>query len=218
MLDTWFDPLALAIVLMGTLIATFLRCGAADVRIAISAAYGLLHKPFDIAQAKAALAIQIREIADDGFLRAEPHHFGDNEFDILSDLIISQRSIQSLHTEHLKFKDARLKAAETAVSVFDRAAELAPILGLAGTLTALAQAQGSTVAETDIVAAVSMAVITTLYGLVAANAIFAPLGSAIARQSHREEIDRQNVLEWLAEGIRRTSGSDAEATERRAAA
>ena len=39
-----------------------------------------------------------------------------------------------------------------------------------------------------------MAVVTTLYGLIAANFIFAPLGNAIARKSRREESDREEVL------------------------
>lgn len=218
MLETWFDPDALAIVLLGTLAATLLRCGAADCRVAIGALRGLLEKPFDVPQAKAALTIQIREIADDGFLRAEPQHFGDREFDSLSDLIISQRSIQSLHGEHLKFKEARVATAQTAIRVFDRAAELAPILGLAGTLIALAQAQGTPATESGIVGAISMAVVTTLYGLVAANFLFSPLGSAISRKSCREELARENVLEWLASGIRKTGATEALSPARQTAA
>lgn len=218
MLETWFDPAAIVIVLIGTLAATLLRCGLADTRIAVGSLRGLLHAPFDPSQAKAALAVQIREIADDGFLRAEPHHFGDSEFDSLSDLIISQRSIQSLHGEHLKFKEARMSTAQTSTRVFDCAAELAPILGLAGTLIALAQGQEPIGDRPGIVGAISMAVVTTLYGLVAANFIFSPLASAISRNSRREELDRDNVLEWLARGIRRTCQTEGSLGERQSAA
>jgi chemotaxis protein MotA len=49
-----------------------------------------------------------------------------------------------------------------------------------------------------------MAVVTTLYGLLAANFLFAPLGAAVARKSRQEERDRDAVLEWLARGIRQT--------------
>ncbi|MCP2018860.1 MAG: MotA/TolQ/ExbB proton channel family protein [Erythrobacter sp.] len=204
MLETWFDPAAIAIVLVGTLIATLLRCGVADSRIALGALRGLFERAFDVARAKSELALQIREIADDGFIRAEPHHFGDSEFDSLSDLIISQRSIQSLHGEHQKFKEARLANAQTAVRVFDCAAELAPVLGLAGTLIALGQAQGAAAQDAGLVGAIAMAVVTTLYGLLAANFLFAPLGAAVARKSRQEERDRDAVLEWLARGIRQT--------------
>lgn len=204
MLETWFDPQAIAIVLAGTLAATLLRCGTADSRIALGALRGLLEPAFKIPQAKAELAVQIREIADDGFVRAEVHRFGDSEFDSLSDLIISQRSIDSLHAEHEKFKDARLATARTAIRVFECAAELAPVFGLAGTLFALGQAQGNGPQDSGLVGAISMAVVTTLYGLLAANFLFAPLGTAIARKSRQEEHDRDEVLEWLAHGIRKT--------------
>ena len=55
--------------------------------------------------------------------------------------------------------------------------------------------------------AIAMAVITTLYGLVAANFVFAPIGSAIGRKSRKEERDREAVLEWLEEGIRSTGAA-----------
>ena len=50
---------------------------------------------------------------------------------------------------------------------------------------------------------IAMAVVTTLYGLIAANFIFAPLGNAIARKSRREESDREEVLTWLEDSVRR---------------
>ena len=204
MLQIWFEPDAIAIVLFGTLAATVLRCGIADSRIAVASLRNFLERPFDVPQAKAELAVQIREIANDGFVRAEPRHFGDDEFDSLSDFIINQRSIKSLHGEHEKFKLVRLTHSQTAARVLDSAAELAPVFGLAGTLVALAQAPGAAPQENGLVGAIAMAVITTLYGLVAANFIFAPLGSAIARRSRREEQDRDEVLAWLEQGIRQT--------------
>lgn len=199
MLQTWFDPTAIAIVLVGTIAATVLRCGVADSRVALSALRGLFARPFSAARAKAELSLQIRGIADDGFVRAEARRFGDNEFDTLSNLMISQRSIQSLHGEHTKFRDARLASAETAMRVFATAAELAPVFGLAGTLIALGQPL-----EGSLAGAIGMAVVTTLYGLLAANFLFAPLGTAIARRSQQEEHDRDQVLDWLAEGVRGT--------------
>lgn len=218
MLETWFDPAAIAIVLVGTLAATLLRCGMSDCRVALGALRGLFQPAFNVARAKAELAVQIREIADDGFVRAEVHRFGDSEFDSLSDLMISQRSIQSLHGEHHRFKEARMAHADTAIRIFECAAELAPVFGLAGTLIALGQAQGGDSPDGGLVGAIAMAVVTTLYGLLAANFLFAPLASVIARKSRQEERDRDEVLEWLAHGIRKTGvAGDAAALRRDAA-
>jgi chemotaxis protein MotA len=102
--------------------------------------------------------------------------------------------------------------------VFDSAAELAPVLGLAGTLVALGQAQGAAAANSGIVGAISTAVVTTLYGLIAANFLFAPIGNAIARKARQEENDRDEVLDWLANGIARTAKPDAAPVAARAAA
>jgi len=200
-LETWIDPIAAMIVLAGTLAATLLRCGWRDVGIAVAALRGLFEAPFSVAKAKGRLSAQIRAIAEDGFVRAEPEHFGDSEFDSLSDLMISQRSIESLHNEHFKFKEARLHKAQTAITVLDRAAELAPVMGLAGTLLALGQAQGGLAQDGGFVAAISTAVATTLYGLIAANFLFSPLSSAVSRKWIREERHRDEVLEWLADGV-----------------
>ena len=51
--------------------------------------------------------------------------------------------------------------------------------------------------------------VTTLYGLVAANFLFSPIGNAIARRSRQEERDRDEVLEWLANGIQKAGKADA---------
>lgn len=207
MLENWIDPVAIAIVFMGTVAATLLRCGFADTRVALGAVRGMFQGAFDISTAKAELSKQIREIADDGFIRAEPHHFGDLEFDTITDIMIGQRSIQSIHGAHQSYKRQRLDIAQRAARTFESAAELAPVLGLAGTLFALGQAPGATTQGDSLVDAIAMAVVTTLYGLVAANFLFAPIAAAIARRSRQEERDRDEVLEWLAEGVRKAGGA-----------
>jgi chemotaxis protein MotA len=204
MLENWIDPVAIAIVFMGTIAATLLRCGFADMRVSLAALRGLFEPAFDASKAKAELSKQIREIADDGFVRAEPHHFGDVEFDSITDIMIGQRSIQSIHGAHQSYKQRRLDIAQRAARTFESAAELAPVLGLAGTLFALGQAPGATPKGDSLVDAIAMAVVTTLYGLVAANFLFAPIAAAIARRSRQEERNRDEVLEWLAEGVRKT--------------
>ena len=47
-----------------------------------------------------------------------------------------------------------------------------------------------------------MAVTTTLYGLILANFVFAPLSAAVARRSRAEEQARQGLLDWLEEAVR----------------
>ena len=209
----WFDPIAIGIVFLGTLAATVLRCGLVDARLAFATVRGLVRPAFDPVQARAEVAKQITEIASDGFLRAEPRHFGDQEFDRLADILISQRSAASLHDEHSKYRSRRADIASRAVRFLDCAAELAPVMGLAGTLIALGSSRGGgavTGAGADgLVESIAMAVVTTLYGLLAANFLFAPLSNAVQRRARAEERDRDAVLDWLEKGLRGIDGKSA---------
>ena len=43
-----------------------------------------------------------------------------------------------------------------------------------------------------------MAVLTTLYGLLLANLVLAPLARLVERAAAREERERQKIVDWLA--------------------
>jgi chemotaxis protein MotA len=197
-----FDPLSLGIVLGGTVAAVLLRCGWRDCSRALTAVAHLFARPFNSDGVRAELAVQIQEIDRDGLLRAQPHHFGDGEFDELSETLIRRRSVQSLYDEHERYRWRRAVLAGTAGRVLSEAADLAPILGLAGTLLSLSGL--STIAEGDYGRAIGMAVTTTLYGLVVANFLFAPLSAAVERRAQSEEKARQALLDWLAGAIERS--------------
>lgn len=196
------DPLSAAIVLGGTLAATLLRCGWRDVRAALRALAQLPSKPFDSVRVRSELAAQVREIGKNGILRAEPHSFGDGEFDDLSDALIRNRSITALYDEHERHRSRRQRAAETAARVLGEAAELAPVLGLAGTLVALGGFSAG--GDADYARSIGTAVVTTLYGLVFANFVFGPLAGAVGRRARAEEQERQELLEWLASAVERS--------------
>lgn len=208
LIDQWLDPIALGIVLGGTLLATLLRCGFAQARLAVGKVCALARPAFDPAQAKAELAKQIGAIRTQGVLRAEPVRSGDADLDSLAGTLATRRSLEQLHADHESHRRQRIEAARTAVHVFAHAAELAPVLGLAGTLVALGTmpsgSDASAASEVGMTGAIAMAVVTTLYGIAAANFLFGPLAAAIERRSEREERDRQAVLEWLEQAVRRT--------------
>jgi chemotaxis protein MotA len=197
-----FDLPSAAIVLGGTLAATLLRCGWRDCWCAIQAVANLFARPFDIERVRAELAVQVQDINRNGLLRAEPHHSGDGEFDELSEALIRHRSIRALYDEHERHRSRRSALAGTAGLALAEAADLAPVLGLAGTLLALGGLASSSI-DGQYGAAIGAAVTTTFYGLVAANFLFAPLSTAVERRARAEERRRQELLEWLAASIER---------------
>jgi chemotaxis protein MotA len=192
------DGPSAAIVLGGTLIATVLRSGFADCALALAKLAQLGRSHFDAAKVRAELAVQIQEIRKDGIYRAHPHHMDDAEFDEASDVLIASRSVAALVERHEAHKQRRLQDSERAAHTLAQAAELAPVFGLAGTLVSLSQLPAENLASGAFTGAIAMAVITTLYGLLVANLLLAPLARAIDRTAQAEEAQRQQVIDWLA--------------------
>lgn len=212
-----FDALSAAIVFGGTLAAVLLRCGWRDCAAAAQVIGHLFARRFDSERVRAELAVQIQEIMADGLVRAEPHRFGDGEFDELSEALVQHRSIQALYFDHERHSLRRAALAETAGRVLGEAAELAPVLGLAGTLLSLGGLSAAAV-DGDYGRAIGTAVTTTFYGLVAAHFIFAPLSGAVLRRADAEEEQRRVLLNWLADAVEHASPGKPRRAEPKAAA
>ena len=195
------DAPSAAIVFGGTALAATMRCGWRDGAAAVRSVAHLWQPQFDADHARAGLAIQVQGIAKDGILRAQPHHSGDAEFDEATDAMIERRSVGALLTAHESHRNRRLASSNRAVRFLAQAAELAPVFGLVGTLISLSQLPGDGLGKGAMTGAISMAVVTTLYGLLLANLILAPLARMVERAAEAEEAGRQGLTDWLASQI-----------------
>ncbi|VWX53033.1 MotA/TolQ/ExbB proton channel family protein [Novosphingobium sp. 9U] len=195
--ESLIDPLSATIVVGGTLVATFLRCGLADCRTAIGALFALRKPRFNAERARGELATHVQAIRRDGLVRAQSHHFGDPEFDEACDAMAQSHSLTALRDAHRSHRTKRQERARHAVDTFAQAAELAPVFGLAGTLISLSQLPSGGAASGDFTGAIGMAVLTTLYGLLLGNIVFAPLARVVERAAQAEERERQGVVDWL---------------------
>ncbi|MEZ5735682.1 MAG: MotA/TolQ/ExbB proton channel family protein [Novosphingobium sp.] len=197
------DPAAAAIVIGGTFVATILRCGFTDCGHALAGLARIGRPRFDAQGVRAELAVQVREIHRDGLLRVNPHQFGDREFDEATDALISRRSVPALLTAHERHKQRRLEVDRRAVQTLAQAAELAPVFGLVGTLYSLSQLAAVGIGKDAFAGAISTAVLTTLYGLLLANLVLAPLARIMERAASDEEKERQKIVDWLAGQVAR---------------
>lgn len=197
-LSTLIDGPSAAIVIGGTLLATVMRSGLDECVTTLKALAMLRRSRFDADEARAKLAAQVIEIRRDGVLRASAPRSGDAEFDDAAGAMIERRSIDALLERHEAFKAQRLAGAEVGVRTLAQAAEVAPAFGLVGTLVSLAQLPPGGIAQGDLMGAISMAVLTTLYGLLSANLVYAPLSRALERAAQVEEDARLRVIDWLA--------------------
>ena len=195
------DGSSAAIVFGGTAAATLLRCGLSDLRHTFHSLMHFGRNPFDADAVRAELAVQVQEINRDGLLRAQPHHYADREFDEATDALFGRRSVAALLAAHESHKARRQIASSRAVRTLAQAAELAPVFGLAGTLISLSQLPAEGIAKGAFAGAISMAVLTTLYGLLSANLLLAPLSRMIERAGAAEEAERQTVVDWLASQV-----------------
>ncbi len=195
------DGSSALIVFGGTALATVLRSGLSDCRVTLRKLVQLSSAPFDPERARGELAQQIQGIQRDGLLRAQPHHFGDSEFDEATDALITRRSVPALLAAHEAHKARRVSDSDRAVHTLAQAAELSPVFGLAGTLISLSQLPAAGAATGSFTAAISMAVVTTLYGLLGANLVLAPLARSIERKAQTEETHRQQVIDWIASQV-----------------
>lgn len=205
----WFDPLAVMVVFCGTPVAAALRGGWRDVRATWQSIAAILAPRFDAPRVKAQLSRQIVAIEEVGLLRARPFAVPDDEFERLANTVLRRRSLDMLMAAHQAFATARAARAEAAVRLLDCATDLAPVMGLAGTLIALGGAGGEAPAGDGIGLAVGQAVVTTIYGLFAANFLFAPLAAAIARRADDEATARTALATWLGEQLALSSRSNA---------
>lgn len=196
------DPQAAAIVIGGTLLASALRCGVRAAWGALRAAAGLFTKRFNREAVRADLAMQIQAIEQDGILRAELHISGDAAFDAASSALIRQRSLEAFHEEHERFRIRREQETERAVTLLHSIGELAPVLGLVGTLLALGSLSAGGMVIADYGRAIGTAVTTTLYGLILANFVAHPLCSRVQRRADAEEAERVELLQWMADNVR----------------
>jgi chemotaxis protein MotA len=86
---------------------------------------------------------------------------------------------------------ATMASRQQAASMLRRAAEVAPAMGLIGTLVGLVQMLGSLESPETIGPAMSVALLTTLYGALMANVVFLPLANKLERNAAVEQLTHQ---------------------------
>ncbi|MFT4025191.1 MAG: MotA/TolQ/ExbB proton channel family protein [Novosphingobium sp.] len=199
---SFIDARSAAVVFGGTFVATLMRCGLEDCRRALAAIAAIGRAPgFDADKVRAELAIQVQQIHAEGILRTPAHAMGDSEFDEVSGTLIGRRSVPALIATHEGHKARRMAFNNSAVRTLAQSSELAPVFGLAGTLLSLGLLPRTGISATDYASTISMAVLATLYGLLLANLVLAPLACIVNRRATAEEAERQKVLDWLADQV-----------------
>jgi chemotaxis protein MotA len=194
----FLDPLAIGIVLGGTLVSIVLRNQLRDVVHAAAALRTLWRKPFDaapllhqaaalerIAKRHGVLALD-RSVLDDPDMADAVHAAVDGATPDQVTAIVTARI------------DARADRHRAAIEVWTGAAEAAPAMGLIGTILGLVQMFAAMTDPDKIGAAMAVALLATLYGALVANLLAMPIASRLKRLARTEAAERQRLIAPLA--------------------
>lgn len=196
------DPVAATIVIGGSILATSARCGFGHTKDAAMQVLKLPTPSFKYARVRAALAPMVSDIKRSGLIRAQIVKSPDAAVNEGLEAMLRRRSFTAFLAHQQSHRELRLARRFRASESLDTAGELAPILGLTGTLIALSQLDPSQLADASaMTSAISTAILSTLYGLLLAHFVCHPLARAVERRSVREEDARAAVTDWLADHI-----------------
>jgi chemotaxis protein MotA len=196
-----FNLEGLMIVLGGTIAATLLQFSLSDVRASFQAIrLALAEVPVTSQERMAQLLELSRSVKERGVLVLE------EESELVSDeflrlglmLVVDGRPVEDirriLKTEIETSRNRVLRAAQ----VWETMGNFAPAMGLIGTLLGLIQLLGSLHDSAAVGPAMSMALVATLYGSVAANLCFFPLAGklrlVVQERDEKKSIAMEGVL------------------------
>tara|TARA_Y100000780_G_scaffold231177_1_gene255666 strand:+ start:182777 stop:183547 length:771 start_codon:yes stop_codon:yes gene_type:complete len=96
--------------------------------------------------------------------------------------------------------ESMMERHERTISILRRSAELAPAMGLIGTLIGLVQMLGNLSDPSAIGPAMAVALLTTLYGAILANMVFTPLASKMEKNS-RAEVELRRIYATTVQSV-----------------
>jgi chemotaxis protein MotA len=203
---TLFDPSALGIVIMGTVLATVARCGWREFGAALGTAGRLVRRGFRTEPNRRALALAATAIQREGARRADPALPPDRALALMLESYLRHGTLEAMG--QVRRSERALDEARRvgAVQVFGWAGELAPVFGLIGTLygfTQLSPTPGVS-ASVTIMSAISTAVLTSLYGGLISHLVCHPLANLIERRGAAEEREREVLADWFVTQIERS--------------
>ncbi len=191
--STFIDPAAMAIVGGGTVVATILRTPAADLSRAVSALRVLPRRRFSAEPLLLQIGALARIAQRCGVVALDRTVITDR--DLAAGIAAIVDGAPAIEVEIL-IRDARRTRIErhvVAAEVWAAAAEVAPAMGMIGTLVGLARMFASIDDVSAIGGGMAVALLATLYGAVLANLVLAPVAGRLRAAGRREASERMRI-------------------------
>ena len=197
-LHQFFDAAALAIVLGGTLIATLLRTPWRDAGRAMRALAVLPRRPFSADPLVEQIAHLSRMAKRQGVLALDRSVITDPDMAEAVAAIVDGEGAEAVAARLNLARAARVERHVATADVWTGAAEIAPAMGMVGTLMGLAAMFATMNDPQRIGGAMAIALLATLYGALFANLVAQPIAMRLRRAARIEAFERTRIVTPLA--------------------
>ena len=185
------DARSALIVLGGTMSVTLISFRLADIAETLNATLRALSGTLPDPQATALKLVRIADTTRKTGIRELERHLPQfrNEAFLSRAMTMVVEGVNAAEVERILQTelDATQSRNSQAASVLRRAAEVAPAMGLIGTLVGLVQMLGTLDDPSSIGPAMAVALLTTFYGAILGNMVLAPLAAKIERSGEEEK-------------------------------
>lgn len=192
-LAPFLDPVALAIVLGGTVLAAVLRTPARDLARGVSALRVLARRPFDAEPAVEQVAALTRIARRHGLIALDRAKIADPDTAAAVAAIVDGADGEAIATLLRQRRLARFERHRAAADLWSCAAESAPAMGMVGTLIGLVQMFTAMRDPQAIGGAMAVALLATLYGALLASLVALPIAARLRRAARHEAQERARI-------------------------
>jgi chemotaxis protein MotA len=187
------DPAAIAIVVGGTILAITLRTPLRDLFRAIAALRTLGRRRFDGEMLLQQIAALGRIAKRHGAMALDRTVIADPDIAAGIAAIVDGAAPGDVAVLIRHLRHTRIERHVAAAEVWAGAAEVAPAMGMVGTLIGLAQMFATMSDPAAIGGAMAIALLATLYGALLANLVFMPIANRLRAQGRSEAFERARI-------------------------
>ena len=195
----FLDPVALAIVLGGTMVAVLLRTSLGDLGRGLAALRTLGRRCFDAEPLLGQIAAFGRIAQRHGVIALDRSVIADSDLAAAVAAIVDGGSPERVSALLDQRRLARFERHRAAAEMWTGMADIAPAMGMIGTLIGLVQMFTAMRDPKTIGAAMAVALLTTLYGAIVACLVATPVASRLKRHARHEAQERARLVAPLAE-------------------
>ncbi|MGN6278204.1 MAG: motility protein A [Sphingomonas sp.] len=192
-LGAFLDPAAIGIVVGGAALATILRTPWRDMRRALVAIAVLPRRRFDAQPMLDQIAALGRIARRHGTIALDRSVITDPDVAAAIAGVVDALPVSEIEEELVQRRRARIERHAAAADMWAGLAEVAPAMGMIGTLIGLVRMFTAMNDPATIGGAMAIALLATLYGALLANLIAMPIANRLRRRAREEATERARL-------------------------